>query len=292
MFHAEFRATTIGGQPADLGSFAAQARADSHWTSVSLSDLAATLGATVSAERDLADVTFPVRRFKPGETLHRAGDKFSAIYVIRSGFFKTVSVDASGAELVLAFPMGGDVIGLDGLDPGQYIADVVALDTSHVAVVPFARLAHLGREHPCVARLLYSVFSRELVRNHGMVWLLGTLSAEARLAVFLLDLSERFGRLGYSRASFALRMTRQEMGSYLGIKLETVSRTFSAFAAAGLIAVHRKAVTLRDLAGLRRIVEPQADDGVERRARDRRPSPTARPGRALPRLPSFSLVAV
>jgi CRP/FNR family transcriptional regulator len=104
-------------------------------------------------------------------------------------------------------------------------------------------------------------------------------------------LSERFGRLGYSRASFALRMTRQEMGSYLGIKLETVSRTFSAFAAAGLIAVHRKAVTLRDLAGLRRIVEPQADDGVERRARDRRPSPTARPGRALPRLPSFSLVA-
>ena len=102
MFHAEFRATTIGGQPADLGSFAAQARADSHWTSVSLSDLAATLGATVSAERDLADVTFPVRRFKPGETLHRAGDKFSAIYVIRSGFFKTVSVDASGAELVLA----------------------------------------------------------------------------------------------------------------------------------------------------------------------------------------------
>ena len=292
MFHAEFRATTMGDQPADRGSSAAHAGANSHWASVSLSDLAATLGATVSAERDLGDVTFPLRRFKPGETVHRAGDKFSAIYVvIRSGFFKTVSVDPSGAELVLAFPMGGDVIGLDGLDPGQYTADVVALDTSHVAVVRFARLAQFGREHPCVAGLLYSVFSRELVRNHGMVWLLGTLSAEARLAAFLLDLSERFGRLGYSRASFALRMTRQEMGSYLGITLETVSRTFSAFAAAGLIAVDRKAVTLRDFAGLRRIVEPQVDDGVERRATDRRPSPTARPRRALPRLPSFSLVA-
>ena len=91
-----------------------------------------------------------------------------------------------------------------------------------------------------------------------MIWLLGTLHAEARLATFLLDLSERFGRLGYSRAAFALRMSREEIGSYLGIKLETVSRAFSAFAAAGLMTVDRKEVTLRDLAGLRRVVRPEA----------------------------------
>ena len=207
-----------------------------------------------------AEVTFSVRRLKAGETLYRAGDRFHAIYAVRSGFFKTVCLEPAGTEVVLAFPMGGDLVGLDGLDPDRYTADVIALDTSHVAVLPFARLVQLGREYPSIERLLYSVFSRELVRDHGMIWLLGTLSAEARVAAFLLDLSERFGRLGYSRTSFALRMTRQELGSYLGIKLETVSRTLSAFAAAGLISVDRRLLILRDPADLRRIVEPRDED--------------------------------
>jgi CRP/FNR family transcriptional regulator len=239
---------------------AGQAQAAANWASVSLADLAPALGTTVAADPRFAEVTFSVRRLKAGETLYRAGDRFDAIYAVRSGFFKTVCVEPAGSEVVLAFPMGGDLVGLDGLDPGRYTADVVALDTSHVAVLPFARLVQLGREHRSIERLLYAFFSRELVRDHGMIWLLGTLSAEARVAAFLLDLSERFGRLGYSRASFALRMTRQELGSYLGIKLETVSRTLSAFAAAGLIAVDRRMLILRDLAGLRRVVEPQDED--------------------------------
>ena len=200
---------------------------------------------------------FPVRQLKAGETLHRAGDRFDAIYVVRSGFLKTVSVDRTGEEQVLAFPMGGDVIGLDGVDAERYASDVVALEASQVAVVSFSRIARLGHEYPCIERLLFAAFSRELIRKRNMIWLLGTLHAEARLATFLLDLSERFGRLGYSRSSFALRMSRQEMGNYLGIKLETVSRAFSAFAAAGLLAVDRKEVALRDIAGLRHVVGPQ-----------------------------------
>jgi len=225
---------------------------------LTLPELATLLGGCVDADREVPDIRFPVRQLKAGETLHRTGDRFDAIYVVRSGFLKTVSVDRTGEEQVLAFPMGGDVIGLDGLDTERYASDVVALDSSHVAVVSFARIARLGHEYPCIERLLYSAFSRELIRERNMIWLLGTLHAEARLATFLLDLSERFGRLGYSRASFALRMSREEIGSYLGIKLETVSRAFSAFAAAGLMAVDRKEVTLRDLAGLHRVVRPEA----------------------------------
>lgn len=206
--------------------------------------------------------------------------------MVRSGFLKSVSVDRTAEEQVLAFPMGGDVIGLDGLDTERYASDVVALDASHVAVVSFARIARLGHEYPCIERLLYAAFSRELMRERNMIWLLGTLRAEARLATFLLDLSERFGRLGYSRASFALRMSREEIGSYLGIKLETVSRAFSAFAAAGLMAVDRKEVTLRDLAGLHRVVRPEArseDRPVHdiRRAANR---PTARAAAVRPRV--------
>jgi CRP/FNR family transcriptional regulator len=227
---------------------------------MSLAELAGLLGVAIPAEPRFPDIRFPMRRVKIGEYLHRAGDLFDAVYAVRSGFFKTVCVDRSGAEQVLAFPMGGDVVGFDGLDPGRYPADVVALDTSHVAVIPFARLARLGREHPGLERLVYRIFSRELVREHGMIWLLGTLGAEARVAAFLLDLSARFGRLGYSRSSFVLRVTRAEIGSYLGVKLETVSRAMSAFAAAGLIEVDRRTVSLREPEGLRRIVEPQSAD--------------------------------
>jgi CRP/FNR family transcriptional regulator len=220
-----------------------------------LADLACAFGLEVE-DPDLAGITFPVRGLKAGDTLVRAGDRFDSIYVIRCGFFKTVRIDAAGNEMVVALPMGGDAIGLDGFDPGRYTADVIALDVSHVAVIPFARLAQLAREHPCLERVLYRLFSRELVREHGMIWLLGTLDAESRLATFLLDLSERFGQLGYSRTSFELRMTRQEIGSYLGIKLETVSRTLSGLAAAGLISVDRRTVTLNDIPGLQRILEP------------------------------------
>jgi CRP/FNR family transcriptional regulator len=194
--------------------------------------------------------------------LCRAGDRFDAVYVVRCGFLKTLHLDQTGTEQVQAFPMGGDVIGLDGIDAGRYSADVIALDTSQVVVVPFSRLAQLGRDHPCLERLLYRLFSHELVRKHGMIWLLGTLGADARVATFLLDLSERFGRLGFSRSSFVLRMTRHEIGSYLGIQLETVSRTLSAFSAAGLLKAEGKTITLCNVPALRRIVEPREEAGA------------------------------
>src|SRR5262245_4118919 len=245
--------------PADLERLGALSRAGADRLSMTLAELATLLGGAAAAGQEMPDVRFPVRQLKAGEALYRAGDRFDAIYVVRSGFLKTVTVDLTGAEQVLAFPMGGDVIGLDGLDAERYASDAVALDSSQVAVVSFARIARLGHEHPLLERLLYAAFSRELIRKRNMIWLLGTLHAEARLATFLLDLSERFGRLGYSRSSFALRMSREEMGSYLGIKLETVSRAFSAFAAAGLLTVDRKEVTLTDIAGLQRVVRPQEE---------------------------------
>jgi CRP/FNR family transcriptional regulator len=263
MFAANLYEIQTHDEPVAQQSATGSSPAAENWASMSLVDLAAALGTTLQPNPRLSEITFPVRRLKPGETLCRAGDEFDAIYVIRCGFFKTVCVDESGNEVVLAFPMGGDVIGLDGLDRGRYNADVVALDTSHVAVVSFARIARLGHKDPSIGRLLYGAFSRELTREQGMIWLLGTLNAEARVATFLLDLSDRLGRLGYSRTSFALRMTRQEIGSYLGLKLETVSRTLSAFAAGGLLAVNRKVVTLRDPAGLRRIVDRTTHDEAE-----------------------------
>jgi CRP/FNR family transcriptional regulator len=241
---------------------------DTNWASARFADLLALLGVALPTDPRLLELTFPVRKVKAGETLHRAGDKFKALYIIRCGFFKTVSVDTAGQELVLDFPMSGDVVGLDGIHSGAYTADVVALDLSNVAVIPFTQLAQLIRTHRCLEHMMYSLFSRELAHKQGMTRLLGTLGAEARIATFLLDLSDRFGRLGYSRHSFALRATREEIGSYLGLKLETVSRALSAFDAAGLIEVDRRDLTLCDIEGLRRVVSPAARSGNERKKTD------------------------
>jgi CRP/FNR family transcriptional regulator len=259
-------------------------------TTVTFAELAATLGVAAPGDARLAETAFQVRQVQPGDTVHRAGDRFDAIYVVRAGFFKTVRYDGAGNEQVLGFPMAGDVMGLDAAAQERYTTDAIALDTASVIVVPFGRLARLAHESPAVERLLHGLFSRELVANQRVIWLLGTLHAEARVAAFLLQLSERFGRLGYSRTAFLLRMTRQEMGSYLGLKLETISRTLSAFAAAGLIEIDRKAIRLCDLPRLQRVVEP---DGDERRAKRpivdaMRRVPAAPPAREVPAVPAFA----
>ena len=244
-------------------SVSTQALAAQNKAWVSLPELAAILGSPAGNVQALGEVQFPVRRLQPGETLFRTGDEFEAFYVVRSGFLKTVCLDGAGNEQVLAFPMRADAIGVDGFDAGRYTADAIALDTCHVIIVSFARIAELAHQTPEIERLIYSIFNRELTHRQNMVRLLGMLNAEARVAAFLLDLSERFARMGCSRASFSLRMTREEMGSYLGIKLETVSRTLSAFAASGLIEVERRELVLKDVEGLqRKLATPEAKDPV------------------------------
>lgn len=250
---------------------------------IGLTELSKLLDVALEISPGMPDVEFPVRRLQQGETLCRAGAGFEAMYVVRSGFLKTASVDGSGNEQVLAFPMRGDTIGVDGFDGGCYAADAIALDSCHVIVVPFARLADLAGRIPGIERLIYSIFNHELVHSQNMVRLLGMLNAEARVAAFLLDLSDRFGRLGCSRSSFMLRMTRHELGSYLGIKLETVSRALSAFAASGLMDVSRRELVLNDIAALRRRLEAPVAKDCERGARHpRRHAPATPPARMAP----------
>ncbi len=206
----------------------------------------------------LARTAFALRRVREGEALVHAGDKFHSLYVVRSGCFKTVYTDYSGSEQVLAFPMCGDLMGADGIDCGHYSSTAVSLDTSEVVIVPLTSLARLVYECPSLEDLLYRVLSRELVRVQNMAWTLGTLGAEGRVAAFLLSLSARLGALGYSRCSFNLRMTRQEIGSYLGLKLETVSRALSALNSAGIIQVHQRSIDIVDADALRSVIDPAA----------------------------------
>lgn len=197
------------------------------------------------------EVQFQHVQFKAGQRIHTIGQPFDMLYIVYSGFLKTVLIDEAGNEQVLGFPMKGDLFGVDGIHAKRYASEAVALSTCDVILVPFKTLVALGRTTPELEHAIFGVMSRELVREQGMISSLGSLGAEARIARFLINLSDRYAEIGYSGKQFNLRMTRQEIGSYLGLTLETVSRTLSAFNAMGFITVDQKAITINDANALR-----------------------------------------
>lgn len=195
-------------------------------------------------------------QLKAGQRIHRIGQPFENLYLVRTGFLKTVLIDEFGNEQVMAFPMKGDMIGIDAICTNQYSTESVALTLCEVIVLPFKMLARIVAAHPGMEMTLHGVLSGELVRQQNLVRLLTGLNAEMRVAHFLITLSERFAQMGYSSKLFSLRMTRQEIGSYLGLTLETVSRTLSAFNEAGFITVEQRSIGIVDmqrLKGLRRL---------------------------------------
>ena len=202
----------------------------------------------------VADIVSTRRRIGRGEPLFRAGDESRCLYAIRSGFFKTSLIDDGGREQVTGFFMAGELLGMEGFGGGGYKDSAIALEDSDVCVMPYSLIEEIGREVPSLQLRLHAVLGREIVRGHGIMLLLGSMSAEQRLAAFLLNLSTRYLRRGYSGSRFLLRMTREELGSYLGLKIETVSRLFTAFHQDGLLDVQYRQVSNVDLQGLERLL--------------------------------------
>lgn len=197
------------------------------------------------------ELLFQHVQFKTGQRIYTIGQPFDTLYIVHSGFLKTVLIDEFGNEQVLSFPMRGDLLGVDGIHTRHHASEAVALSNCDVILLPFKKLTALGRVHAELEPAMYSVMSRELVREQAMVSMLGALSAEARVARFLISLADRFAEMGYSSKFFNLRMTRHEIGSYLGLTLETVSRTLSAFNEIGLINVDQRSIGINDAEALK-----------------------------------------
>ena len=197
------------------------------------------------------NIVYARRRVKRGEALFNAGAEFNAIYAIRSGFFKTSVLDGEGREQVTGFFMVGELLGLDGLGSGAYHGSAIALEDSEVCPIPFANLEEIARTVPALQHNLCQFVAREISHDHGVMLLLGSRRADERLASFLVSLSARYFSRGYSSTEFTLRMTREEIGSYLGLSLETVSRLFSRMQRDGLIVAQQKEIELKDVASLR-----------------------------------------
>ena len=194
------------------------------------------------------------RKVKRGARLYSNGEKFTSLFAIRTGFFKTCITTEDGRNQVTGFQMAGEIIGLDGIVKEHHTCDAVALEDAEVCVMPFERIEELSREVAALQRHVHKIMSREIVREHGVMLLLGSMRAEERLAAFLLNLVQRLHARGFSQSELLLRMTREEIGSYLGLKLETVSRTFSRFVEEGIVEVKQRHVRIIDTEALKLIV--------------------------------------
>ena len=222
-----------------------------------LRELCMPVGLNPQEIEQLDELVYTRKRVKRGDSLYRAGETFTALYAVRSGFFKTRVTFHDGRDQVTGFFMGGELLGMDGISRDQHTCDAVSLEDSEVCMIPYSRLEQVSRKVKSLQHHFHKMMSRELVRDSGVMLLLGTMRAEERLAAFLLNISQRLQSRGYSALEFNLRMTREEIGSYLGLKLETVSRLFSRFHNEGLIDVDQKYVRILDIAGLRAIYTHQ-----------------------------------
>jgi CRP/FNR family transcriptional regulator len=233
-----------------------------HCESCCLHDLCLPAGLEPETTRLLDHIVSNRARIKRRDSLFRPGDAFGAVYAIRVGTFKTLMLAEDGREQITGCFMGGDLIGLDGIGDGRHNCGAVALEDSEVCVLPFEQLDQLAHKVPALGRNLYRCISRDVCRSQDMMFLLGSMRAEQRLVAFLLNLAARYRARGYSGSEFVLRMTREEIASLLGLKLETVSRLFSHLQGEGFIQVQGRSVKLLDSAALKRILGKHAESAA------------------------------
>jgi CRP/FNR family transcriptional regulator len=225
-------------------------------SSCNLREICLPCGLNADDLESLDNLGFARRHIAAGDVLYAEGDSFQNIHAVRAGTFKSSLMLADGREQVSGFFMAGELLGLDGVASGRHASTATALEDTEVCAIPYTKLSELAatggtQMQQIVARLM----SREIVREHSLMLLLGSMTADERLAAFLLNLSQRMKARGFSAREFHLRMSRAEIGSYLGLKLETVSRSFSAFQRKGLLEVDKRHVRISDFEGLTQAFE-------------------------------------
>ncbi|MCP1478819.1 MULTISPECIES: fumarate/nitrate reduction transcriptional regulator Fnr [Pseudomonas] len=200
--------------------------------------------------------TLIVQRFKvkKGAALYRTGDPLRSLYAVRIGSFKTSMVSIDGREQVTGFQISGEMLGLDAISADEHACSAFALEDSEVCPIHFAQLEKLAQDLPSLQHSLNKLLSREIVRDHSMLMLMGNMNSDERLAAFLLNLSQRLSLRGYSSRDFILKMRREEIGSYLGLRLETICRGIAHLRDQGLVEISGREVKVLNLEGLKQLV--------------------------------------
>ena len=191
------------------------------------------------------------RRLERDEALYKMGEPFRNLYAVRFGHFKTYQVNAAGEAQITGFQMAGELLGMDAISADRHHCDAVALEDSEVCEIPFTNLEDLFGQVPALLRHFHRIMSQEITREQNVMLLLGNMRAEQRFAVFLVNLSARYAARGYSSTRFQLRMSREDIGNYLGLTIESISRLLSRFKKQGWVDVNKRELTLLDPAKLK-----------------------------------------
>lgn len=202
------------------------------------------------------------RPLSRGDHLYRAGDDFRSIYAIKSGSMKTYTISEDGEEQVTGFHLPGEMVGLDAINSGSHPCSAVALETSSICEIPFAALEELACQVPGLQRQLLRIMSKEIFADHEMLQALAKRTAEERLAIVLLSLSDRFSRRGLSPYRFRLTMSRSDLSNYLGLAPETMSRLFKRFHDKGWMNGEGKEIELVNVAALRLLAGRKGEESV------------------------------
>lgn len=201
------------------------------------------------------------RPLKKGEILFRQGQKFDSVFAVRTGTLKTFNITNSGEEQITGFYCPSELVGLSGINNSVYPVSAKALETTTVCEIPFSHLEHLSTQIPSLKHQLFRVMSRKICDDQQMMVLLGKKNADEKVASFIMNLSDRFKMRGYSATAFRLAMSRGEIGNYLGLAVETVSRVMTRFQKNELIQVDGKEISIVDLKEIQKLVGMSEDCG-------------------------------
>jgi CRP/FNR family transcriptional regulator len=191
------------------------------------------------------------RKVARDDYLYRMGDTFTNLYAVRVGHFKTCQINAGGEQQITGFQMTGELLGMDAISTDRHHCNAVALEDSEVCEIPFPRLEELFGTMPTLLRHFHRMMSQEITREQSVMLLLGNMRAEQRFAAFLVNLASRYTTRGYSSTNFQLRMSREDIGNYLGLTIESTSRLLSKFKKQGLLKVNNREIELLDLTMLK-----------------------------------------
>ena len=219
-----------------------------------LSELCLPLALNKSEIHKLDAIVERNRPLTKGDHLYRQTDEFKSVYAVRSGSFKSYFLSDSGKSRVTGFYLLGDIIGMDGIASNKYANSTSALEHSSICEIPFSQLGKLSRELPSLQHHFFAIMGNEIAKDQQVHTLLSSYSAEERTASFLLGLSSRYARVSLSPTRFLLSMTRGDIGEYLGLTVETVSRIFTSLQKKRLISVDNREIELLDIESLRDIV--------------------------------------
>ena len=233
----------------------------------SLATLCLPMGLTSDDVERLDGIVKRARPLHRGDYVFRNGERFHSLYVVKTGSVKTYAPSPEGGEQVLGFHLPGELIGLDAIEKEVHACSAKVLETAAICEVPFSRLEALSSTIPSLQHQLYRLLSKEISHDTEMLLLLGKKSAEERLAAFLLSISKRLSRRGLSPTDFYLSMSRYEIGNYLGLAVETVSRLFTRFQDDGLLKVDRKHVELSDPEAMEAVLTRTTVNDRQQRAR-------------------------